>query len=117
MPARRRRNGGERSNGDRRPIDGVVTSHVLLLGAGAVFATPADASTAAAITPSGGPFLGLFGDGADATVDCAVVGSGCDGGNGGLIWGNGGNGLYGGIGGIGGAGGIGGRAGSPGVDG
>jgi len=44
-----------------------------------------------------GPFLGLFGDGLDAAADC--VGRACNGGNGGLLWGNGGNGANGGSGG------------------
>jgi hypothetical protein len=44
-----------------------------------------------------GPFLGLIGNGIDASPDC--VGNACNGGNGGLLWGNGGNGANGGSGG------------------
>jgi hypothetical protein len=50
-------------------------------------------------TSSGGPILGLFGNGADAPTGCRTAGTSCNGGNGGLIWGNGGNGAEGGDGG------------------
>lgn len=44
-----------------------------------------------------GPFLGLIGNGVDAAADC--TGAACNGGNGGLLFGNGGNGANGGAGG------------------
>ena len=44
-----------------------------------------------------GPLFGLFGNGVDAAADC--TGDACNGGRGGLIWGNGGTGANGGFGG------------------
>jgi hypothetical protein len=49
---------------------------------------------------AGGPLFGLFGNGLDAAADC--VAAACNGGNGGLFFGNGGNGANGGSGGNGG---------------
>jgi len=46
-----------------------------------------------------GNSAGLFGDGADAPADCAAGTDSCNGGHGGLFWGNGGNGANGGHGG------------------
>lgn len=51
-------------------------------------------------TIAGGPLFGLFGNGLDAAADC--VAAACNGGNGGLFFGNGGNGANGGNGGNGG---------------
>ena len=58
-----------------------------VMGAAVVFAPSAVAA----------PLFGLFGDGDNATADCNI--GTCDGGNGGLIFGNGGNGANGGNGG------------------
>lgn len=57
----------------------------------------ANKAQAALSITSNGPFLGLIGDGLDAASDC--VGSACNGGRGGLLWGNGGDGANGGTGG------------------
>ncbi len=48
---------------------------------------------------AGGPLFRFFGNGLDAAADC--VAAACNGGNGGLFFGNGGNGAYGGNGGSG----------------
>lgn len=71
-------------------LGGLALAGSAILGATTILAPPAAAD----------PFLGLFGNGADASASCS--GSACNGGNGGLIFGNGGNGANGGNGGNGG---------------
>ena len=60
----------------------------------------------ALLTTPRGPLFGLFGNGVDAAADC--TGDACNGGRGGLIWGNGGTGANGGFGGAAGLFGVGG---------
>ena len=85
-----------------------------LSGAGVSTPTPnalaAAPASAAGSQPLVGPGGSLIGDGLDAPADC-TGGDTCNGGNGGLLWGNGGNGANGGNAGLLGAGGNGGNAG------
>ena len=73
---------------------------------------PAPTALLTAAATVGGPFLGLFGDGVDAAADCSTGSDACNGGNGGIFFGNGGNGANGGKGGNGGLFGNGGNGGA-----
>ena len=93
--------GGRTSTGAVVGASGIAREPAAI-GALAVNAAMAPLKPSAIAGGQSGPFLGLFGDGLSAPADCEAGTAACNGGNGGLIFGNGGNGANGGNGGNGG---------------